>query len=108
MNPALQPNRNVPPPPPSAVNTGINTGKPPAPAAPAGPPTGIAATMAAMQNMPQQAAFTKAIEDARKSVEGTSREQKIKDELDKCVLLCANCHLELHDQEILDKYKNPS
>jgi hypothetical protein len=80
MNPALQPNRNVSPPP--AVNTGINTGKPPAPAAPAGPPTGIAATMAAMQNMPQQAAFTKAIEDARKSVEGTSREQKIKDELD--------------------------
>jgi len=73
---------SAPPPPPPAVNTGINTGKPPAPAAPAGPPTGIAATMAAMQNMPQQAAFTKAIEDARKSVEGTSREQKIKDELD--------------------------
>lgn len=81
MNPALQPNKNVPPPPP-AVNTGINTGKPPAPPAPPGPPTGIAATMAAMQNMPQQAEFTKAIEDARKSVEGTSREQKIKDELD--------------------------
>jgi len=80
MNPALQPNRNVPPPP--AINTGIATGKPPAPAAPAGPPTGIAATMAAMQNMPQQAEFIKAIEDARKSVEGTSREQKIKDELD--------------------------
>lgn len=81
MNPALQPNRNVPPPP--AANTGIATGKPPAPpAAPGGPPTGIAATLAAMQNMPQQAAFTKAIEDARKSVEGTSREQKIKDELD--------------------------
>lgn len=81
MNPALQPNKNVPPPPP-AVNTGINTGKPPAPPAPPGPPTGIAATMAAMQNMPQQAEFIKAIEDARKSVEGTSREQKIKDELD--------------------------
>lgn len=82
MNPALQPNKNVPPPPPPVVNTGINTGKPPAPPAPPGPPTGIAATMAAMQNMPQQAEFIKAIEDARKSVEGTSREQKIKDELD--------------------------
>lgn len=82
MNPALQPNKNVPPPPPPVVNTGINTGKPPAPPAPPGLPTGIAATMAAMQNMPQQAEFTKAIEDARKSVEGTSREQKIKDELD--------------------------
>lgn len=79
MNPALQPNKNVLPPPP-AVNTGIATPKPPT--APAGPPTGIAATMAAMQNMPQQDAFNKAIEDARKSVEGTSREQKIKDELE--------------------------
>jgi len=78
MNPALQP--NAAPPPPPVKNTGIATPKPPA--APAGPPTGIAATMAAMQNMPQQAAFTKAIEDARKSVEGTTREQKIKDELE--------------------------
>ena len=77
-NPALQPNANVAPPP--AVNTGIATPKPPA--APAGPPTGIAATMAAMNNMPQQAAFDKSIEDLRKSSEGTSREQKIKDELD--------------------------
>ena len=78
MNPALQP--NAAPPPPPVKNTGIATPKPPA--APAEPPTGIAATMAAMQNMPQQAAFTKAIEDARKSVEGTTREQKIKDELE--------------------------
>ena len=85
MNPALQPNRNVAPPP--AVNTGIATGKPkppppPAPAAPGGPPTGIAATLAAMQNMPQQAAFNSAIADVRKASEGTTREQKIKDELD--------------------------
>jgi hypothetical protein len=79
-----------PPPPPPAVNTGIATGKPkppPAPAAPAAPgaapaaPTGIAATLAAMQNMPQQVAFNKAIEDARKASEGTTREQKIADEL---------------------------
>lgn len=81
-NPALQPNINVAPPPPAAVNTGINTGKPPAPPAPAGPPTGIAATLAGMQNLPQQTAFNQAIEDARKSVEGTSREQKLKDELE--------------------------
>ena len=82
---------SVQPPPPPAVNTGIATGKPkppPALAAPAAPgaapaaPTGIAATLAAMQNMPQQAAFNKAIEDARKASEGTTREQKIKDELD--------------------------
>jgi hypothetical protein len=70
-----------PPPPPPAVNTGIATGKPPAPPAPTGPPTGIQATLAAMQNMPQQAAFNKAIEDARKASEGTTREQKIADEL---------------------------
>jgi hypothetical protein len=77
---AAMPPSAPPPPPPPVKNTGIATPKPPA--APAGPPTGIAATMAAMQNMPQQAAFTKAIEDARKSVEGTTREQKIKDELE--------------------------
>jgi len=76
-----------PPPPPPAVNTGIATGKPKPPPAPAAPgaapaaPTGIAATLAAMQNMPQQAAFNKAIEDARKATEGTTREQKIADEL---------------------------
>jgi hypothetical protein len=72
-----------PPPPPPVKNTGIATGKPPAP--PARPvrllPTGIQATLAAMQNMPQQVAFNKAIEDARKSTEGTTREQKIADEL---------------------------
>ena len=57
---------------------------PVAPAAPAAPaaPTGIAATLAALQNMPQQVAFNKSIEDMRKGTEGTSREQKIKDELD--------------------------
>jgi hypothetical protein len=78
MNPALQP--NAAPPPPPVKNTGIATPKPPA--APAGPPTGIAATMAAMQNMPQQAAFNSAIADVRKASEGTTREQKIKDELE--------------------------
>jgi len=73
-----------PPPPPPAVNTGIATGKPKPPPAPAAPaaPTGIAATLASMQNMPQQAAFNKAIEDVRKASEGTTREQKIKDELE--------------------------
>ena len=78
---AVPPSAPPPPPPPSPVkNTGVATGKPPA--APAGPPTGIAATLAAMQNMPQQAAFNSAIADVRKASEGTTREQKIKDELD--------------------------
>ena len=31
--------------------------------------------------------------------------QRVKDELDKCILLCSNCHAELHDQEILDNYQ---
>jgi hypothetical protein len=75
---------SAPPPPPPVVNTGIATPRPPAApggGAPGGTPSGIAATIAAMQKMPQQAAFNKSIEDARKSVEGTTREQKIADEL---------------------------
>lgn len=31
---------------------------------------------------------------------------KVKTELDKCILLCANCHGELHDKQIMDKYQS--
>jgi hypothetical protein len=36
----------------------------------------------------------------------TSNFSKIKDELDKCILLCSHCHRTLHAEENLHKYKN--
>lgn len=31
--------------------------------------------------------------------------KKVEEELNKCILLCSNCHFELHDKEIEDKYR---
>ena len=31
---------------------------------------------------------------------------ELKKEVDKCILVCANCHRELHDKEEIEKYKN--
>ena len=79
-NPALQPNANIAPP-PAPVNTAPKPPPVPGGGVPGGTASGIAATLAAMQKMPQQDSFNKSIEDLRKSVEGTSRDQKIADEL---------------------------
>ena len=85
MNPALQPNRNVPPPPPpSAVNTGINTGKPPAPPTP--PPasldtSGIETLINKMYNIPERNQFGKLIEEARAGMVKTPQSKLIEDEL---------------------------
>ena len=85
MNPALQPNRNVPPPPPpSAVNTGIATGKPPAPPAP--PPasldtSGIETLINKMYNIPERNQFGKLIEEARAGMVKTPQSKLIEDEL---------------------------
>lgn len=43
---------------------------------------------------------------------GTKSFEKLKPELDKCILVCQNCHAEIHDgitqvpEEILEKFKN--
>jgi hypothetical protein len=84
MNPALQPNRNVPPPPPSAVNTGINTGKPPAPPAPpaASATAGIETLINQMYNMPERNKFGQLINEARANMVTTPQSKLIEDELE--------------------------
>ena len=81
MNPALQPNRNVPPPPSPAVNTGINTGKPPAPPA-ASATAGIETLINQMYNMPERNQFGKLIEEARANMVTTPQSKLIEDELE--------------------------
>jgi hypothetical protein len=83
MNPALQPNRNVPPPPP-AVNTGINTGKPPAPPAPpaASATAGIETLINQMYNMPERNKFGQLINEARANMVTTPQSDLIKQEQD--------------------------
>jgi len=83
MNPALQPNRNVAPPPP-VVNTGINTGKPPAPPAPpaASATAGIETLINKMYNMPERNQFGKLIDEARANMVTTPQSKLIEDELE--------------------------
>ena len=84
MNPALQPNRNVAPPPLPNVNTGINTGKPPAPPAP--PATsataGIETLINKMYNMPERNKFGQLIDEARANMVTTPQSKLIEDELE--------------------------
>jgi hypothetical protein len=82
MNPALQPNRNVPPPPaPPSTNV-----KPPAPPAP--PPAapnataGIETLINKMYNMPERNQFGKLIEEARANMVTTPQSKLIEDELE--------------------------
>jgi len=84
MNPALQPNRNVAPPPPPNINTGINTGKPPAAPAPlaANATAGIETLINKMYNMPERNQFGKLIEEARANMVATPQSDLIKQEQD--------------------------
>ena len=87
MNPALQPNRNVSPPPPPpapAVNTGVNTGKPPAPPAPpaASATAGIETLINKMYNMPERNKFGQLIDEARANMVTTPQSKLIEDELE--------------------------
>ena len=79
MNPALQPNRNVPPPPPPAVNTG----KPPAPPAPPkeSATVGIETLINQMYNMPERNKFSTLINEARANMVTTPQSKLIEDEL---------------------------
>ena len=81
MNPALQPNKNVLPPPPPAVNTGINTGKPPAPPA-ASATAGIETLINQMYNMPERNKFGQLINEARANMVTTPQSKLIEDELE--------------------------
>lgn len=82
MNPALQPNKNVPPPPPPPP-TNV---KPPAPPAP--PPAapnataGIETLINKMYNMPERNQFGKLIEEARANMVTTPQSDLIKQEQD--------------------------
>ena len=82
MNPALQPNKNVPPPPPPPP-TNV---KPPAPPAP--PPlapnatAGIETLINKMYNMPERNQFGKLIDEARANMVTTPQSKLIENELE--------------------------
>lgn len=83
MNPALQPNKNVPPPPPPPP-TNV---KPPAPPAPPALPkesatAGIETLINKMYNMPERNQFGKLIEEARANMVTTPQSDLIKQEQD--------------------------
>jgi hypothetical protein len=83
MNPALQPNKNVPPPPPPPPPTNV---KPPAPPAP--PPlapnatAGIETLINKMYNMPERNKFGQLIDEARANMVTTPQSDLIKQEQD--------------------------
>lgn len=83
MNPALQPNRNVPPPPPPPPSTNVKPPVPPAPP-PAAPnaTAGIETLINKMYNMPERNQFGKLIEEARANMVTTPQSKLIEDELE--------------------------
>jgi len=85
MNPALQPNKNVPPPPPPPPP--LTNVKPPAPPALPPPPAasataGIETLINKMYNMPERNQFGKLIEEARANMVTTPQSDLIKQEQD--------------------------
>jgi hypothetical protein len=83
MNPALQPNRNVPPPPPPPPSTNVKPSAPPAPP-PAAPnaTAGIETLINKMYNMPERNQFGKLIDEARANMVATPQSKLIEDELE--------------------------
>ena len=82
MNPALQPNKNVPPPPPP-LPTNVKPSAPPAPPPLAPNATaGIETLINKMYNMPERNQFGKLIEEARANMVKTPQSDLIKQEQD--------------------------
>jgi hypothetical protein len=79
MNPALQPNKNVPPPPPPPP-TNVKPSAPPAPPA-ASATAGIETLINQMYNMPERNKFGQLINEARANMVTTPQSKLIEDEL---------------------------
>jgi hypothetical protein len=80
MNPALQPNKNVPPPPPPPP-TNVKPSAPPAPPA-ASATAGIETLINQMYNMPERNKFGQLINEARANMVTTPQSKLIEDELE--------------------------